>query len=339
MAAAIQTPSGGSPLPTAAGRRAARLGPRAAPGWPLDGAAVSEYVPGAEANRLVRAEKRVSWAELFFDLVFVFAITQVSTLLASDHGPGGLARAVVVFVPIYWVWVGTSIRSNTRDITARRQLALFAIALTGLLMALAVPDAYRDRALLFAAAYWAARLVLGSGLFTGTRFAFNVFTVSVAITGPVLVGGAVLHGRGQELLWTLAAIVDLATPWVLRSQTRRLRVDAAHLAERFGLFVLIALGESVVAIGAPIAGGHRLVSAGALGAVVVAFAVSCGLWWSTSTPPPTLCVKPWPRRRCRPTSSARCCPTDICCSSRRSSAWWSDSARRSAIPAAAQGGG
>jgi low temperature requirement protein LtrA len=299
---------------------------------------MSEHMPAAEPTGPVRAEKRVSWAELFFDLVFVFAVTQVSTLLSSGHGPAGLARAVVVFVPIYWVWVGTSIRANTRELTPRRQLALFAIALAGLIMALVVPDAYRDRALLFAAAYWAARLVLGSGLFTGTRTVFTVFTVSMVITGPLLIAGAVLGGRGQQWLWTSAAIIDLATPWVLQSQTRRLRVDAAHLAERFGLFVLIALGESVVAIGAPVAAGHRLVGAGALAAVAFAFAVCCGLWWVYFNTTADAVREALAAAGVQADLIREVLSYGHLLFIARSSAWRWDWARRSPIPTAARGG-
>ena len=223
--------------------------------------------------------KRVGWAELFFDLVFVFAVTEVSTLLREDHRPGGLAGAIIVFVPVYWVWVGTSVQANTADITPpRRQITLFVIALAGLVMALGVPEAYRGRALEFAGAYWAARLVLGSGLLTGTRPTLGVFTVGMVVSGPLLVAGAVVHGPGQQGLWALAAVVDLATPWVLRSRLRDLRMDAAHLAERFGLFVLIAVGESVVSVGATIVGTQAL-DLPALAVVVAAFAVCCGLWW------------------------------------------------------------
>jgi len=77
-------------------------------------------------------EKRVGWAELFFDLVFVFAVTQVSALLGADHSGPGLVRALVVFVPVYWLWVGTAILTNQRDISrARDRLRVFAVATIG----------------------------------------------------------------------------------------------------------------------------------------------------------------------------------------------------------------
>jgi low temperature requirement protein LtrA len=78
-------------------------------------------------------EKRVSWAELFFDLVFVFAVTEVSTLLEADHSWGGALRALVVFVPIYWAWVGVAIQTNVRDMsTPALRIGMFAVALAGL---------------------------------------------------------------------------------------------------------------------------------------------------------------------------------------------------------------
>src|ERR1700712_2567660 len=87
-------------------------------------------------------EKRVSWAELFFDLVFVFAVTEVSTRLSEDHRGLGLLRALAVFVPIYWVWVGTSLQANLRDIDQPvLRMTVFAVALAGLFLALAVPYA------------------------------------------------------------------------------------------------------------------------------------------------------------------------------------------------------
>src|SRR5437879_4593013 len=91
-------------------------------------------------------EKRVTWAELFFDLVFVFAVTEVSSLLHEHHGWAWVLRAVIVFVPLYWSWVGMSFLANTQDLTsAASRIGIFAVGLTGLFMALAVPDAYGDR--------------------------------------------------------------------------------------------------------------------------------------------------------------------------------------------------
>src|SRR5690349_8849279 len=114
------------------------------------------------------AEKRVTWAELFFDLVFVFAVTEVAALLAHDRSGAGLLRAVIVFVPCYWLWVGTSIQVNQRDISRPSlRVEVFAVALAAIFMALAVPRAYTGLGLLFALAYWAGRIVLGEHMLRG----------------------------------------------------------------------------------------------------------------------------------------------------------------------------
>ncbi len=228
-------------------------------------------------------DKRVSWAELFFDLVFVFAVIQIATLLEHDHSWPGLLRALIVFVPVYWTWVGTSIQTNVRDVSRPgTRVAVFAVALAAIFMAMALPRAYEDLGLLYAAAYWAGRIVLGAGFLRtyerGGPLPINPYTISMFVTGPLLVAGAFVHGGWRVLLWGLAAFLDLGVPTILRSRLRDMHVDAAHLAERFGLFVLIALGESVVAIGASAQSSDELTLA--LGcAVAAAFVLSCGLWW------------------------------------------------------------
>jgi low temperature requirement protein LtrA len=228
------------------------------------------------------AEKRVSWAELFFDLVFVVAVTQVSTFLEHHVSWGGALRALVVFVPIYWLWVGTAIQTNLQD-TSRPlfRIRLFTVALTAVFMALSLPAAYDRLGLLYAGAYWAGRLVLGIGVVIASaragRVPLNPYSVSMVLTGPMLVAGALVHGDAREIVWGIAALIDLSTPSVLRSRLRFMRLDPNHLAERFGLFVLIALGESVVAVGASVDPERLTVAQGF--AVGVAFAVAAGLWW------------------------------------------------------------
>ncbi|MFJ9344206.1 low temperature requirement protein A [Streptomyces sp. NPDC101733] len=231
-------------------------------------------------GRAEPVEKKVAWSELFFDLVLVFAVTQVSLLLHHDHGWAGTGRALVVFVPIYWVWVGNTIRSNTSDADRpSNRLALFAAGLCGLMMALAVPEAFGDRGLLFAGAYFCARLVLAALAHARSRrLTPTPVTLSVLVSGPLLVAGAFLDGGARIGLWALAAAVDLVAPRLTRRNMVRLNLDPGHLAERFGLFVMIALGESIVAVGAPVATSPEL-GTGSLTAVAVAFVLVCTLWW------------------------------------------------------------
>ena len=221
----------------------------------------------------------MSWAELFFDLVFVFAVTEVSTLLEHDHSWAGALRALIVFVPVYWVWVGTTIQSDVSDMSGPGlRLVSFGVALCGMFMALAVPQAYRGRGMLLAFSYLAARLLLGLVIRLRAKWTINPVTVSMVLTGPVLALGALWHGSVREALWGVAALIDLGSPSLLRRRLSGMRFEAGHLAERFGQFVLIALGESVVDIGASAQSSGSL-SFGVGGAVAAAFAVSCGLWW------------------------------------------------------------
>jgi low temperature requirement protein LtrA len=226
-------------------------------------------------------EKRVTWGELFFDLVFVFAVTEVSALLRHDHSWAGLVRALVLFVPIYWAWVGTSIHSNTHDVdTARDRLGIFTVGLFSLFMALGVQHAYDERGLLFGGSYLAIRIVLAVLVFRGTVFRHmrvNSFSVGVLVTGPLLLAGGLIHGGWRVGLWAVAALVDLAVPAVVRRRLGQIRFNAEHLPERFGLFLIIALGESIVAVGVSAEPDPQ--SPARLAAVATAFALACALWW------------------------------------------------------------
>ncbi|MFD7263689.1 low temperature requirement protein A [Streptomyces sp. NPDC059874] len=228
----------------------------------------------------METEKKVAWSELFFDLVLVFAVTQVSALLHHDHGWAGTGRAVIAFIPIYWVWVGNTVYSNTHDADRPlNRLALFGAGLCGLMMALALPGAFGDRGLLFAGAYFCARLLLAALAHgVGRRPTLTPAIVSVLVSGPLLLAGGFLDGNARTGLWALAAAVDLAAPRLTRRNMMRLDFDSGHLAERFGLFVMIALGESIVAVGAPVASAPTL-DAGSLAAVAMAFVLVCSLWW------------------------------------------------------------
>jgi low temperature requirement protein LtrA len=224
-------------------------------------------------------EKRVTWAELFFDLVYVFAVTEVSSLLSADHSWAGVLRAIIVFVPIYWSWVGTSVLANTQDLSAAAsRIGIFAVALAGLFMALAVPEAYGERGVLFGSAYLTARVVLAIMLFRRVPVSINPIAVGLVVSGPLIFAGGFAHGTAREAIWGLAAAIDLSSPTVLKTRLRSMHFDPSHLAERFGLLLIIALGESVVAIGGPAASGKHL-SAGVLAAVATAFVFACGLWW------------------------------------------------------------
>ncbi|WP_214324271.1 low temperature requirement protein A [Nonomuraea sediminis] len=224
-------------------------------------------------------EKRVTWAELFFDLVFVFAITEVSALLHADHTWAGLGRALVIFVPIYWAWVGTSIHANTTDVdTPFERIGIFVTGLCALFMALAVPQAYGERGVLFGASYYAARLILAYLVFRGQPLTLRAFSIAAFVSGPLLLVGGFLDMPARVAVWALAALVDVSAPRIARGRLQGVRFHPEHLPERFGLFLIIALGESIVATGMPAATAPHL-SAGMVAAVTAAFVLACGLWW------------------------------------------------------------
>ncbi|MER6365024.1 low temperature requirement protein A [Kitasatospora sp. NPDC001527] len=223
-------------------------------------------------------EKRVTWAELYFDLVFVFAITQVSGLLHHHHDWAGVVRALVVFVPVYWCWVGTTVQANIRDVdTARDRLGILAVGLTGLVMALGVPGAYEGRGVLLGAAYWAARIVLLLLLVRIPGVWRGPYGVGVMVSGPLLAVGGLLPEGPRVALWALAALCDLSAPVVFRRRLADVAYHPAHMPERFALFLLVALGESIVGIGATAAAAR--LDAAELVAVTAAFTISAGLWW------------------------------------------------------------
>lgn len=169
-------------------------------------------------------------------------------------------------------------------------------------MALAVPDAFGDRGLLFGACYLLARRILAGLLLRPGRPALTPVSIGSFVTGPLVLAGGLVSGTRRNALWALAAIVDLAGPTLLKSRMRGTRYDSGHLTERFGLFLIIAIGESIVATAGP-AAGTRLTAVVTL-AVAVAFVVICGLWWvyfqfaadamlHAPWPPPTS-SSPWP---------------------------------------------
>ncbi|WP_042387875.1 low temperature requirement protein A [Streptacidiphilus melanogenes] len=224
-------------------------------------------------------EKRVSYAEAFFDLVWVLCITQISGLLHLDHDLAGAGRALIVLIPVYWCWVGSTVLANTRDIdNPRGRVGLFSIALCGLFLALALPQAYGARGLLFGAAYLVARWLLLAQVLWGRGVVVGPMGVGALVTGPLLLAGGFAHGDARLALWALAAALDLLTPAVARRRLMAVRFHPTHLPERFALFLLIALGEAIVSIGAPVAAGRTLHADEVL-SVAIAFVAACGLWW------------------------------------------------------------
>jgi low temperature requirement protein LtrA len=231
---------------------------------------------------VMRAEENVKPLELFFDLVFVLALTQCTALMADDPTWEGLARGLLVLGVLWWAWVGYSWLTSVVD--PEEGVVRFAIfaAMAGLLVvALCVPEAFGDTALLFACAYGlvrAAHIVLfmvASRGDAGFRMAVTGLGIGTAVGVGLLVAASFADGALQGGLWAVALLLDMGEPYVFGSEGWKL--SPAHFAERHGLVVIIALGESIVAIGVGAEGLE--VDAGVVAASVVGIGVAAALWW------------------------------------------------------------
>ena len=227
------------------------------------------------------SEKRVAPLELFFDLVFVFALTQVTKLMAEDPSWTGLGQGMLVLAALWWAWGAYAWLTNY--IAAEEdleRLLMFAVMGAFLVAALAVPHAFGEDALLFAVAYAVARWL---HIFIFAEANDDVDAADAirrlartALPAPaLLIISAFLDGTPQALLWVAALAIDFGGPFVFG--VRGFRVSPGHFAERFSLIVIIALGESIVAIGTGIEGE---IDAGVVGGAMLGLVVACALWWA-----------------------------------------------------------
>jgi low temperature requirement protein LtrA len=236
-------------------------------------------------------EQRATWLELFFDLVYVFAVTQLSHALLVDPTAGGLLRTAFLLLVVWWAWINTTWMANWFDPDAVPvRLVLIGGMLASLLMAVSVPHAFTSDGMLFAGAYVA--LQVGRNCFNvavterdsefGPSFR-RLLAWSVA-SAPLWIAGGLLDGDARVLVWVAALAMDYAapslrywTPGLGSSRFEEWAIEGAHFAERFQLFIIIALGESIVVTGATAS------DAGADGTTVAALTVcflgSAALWW------------------------------------------------------------
>ncbi len=232
-------------------------------------------------SAVMREESRVTPLELFFDLVFVLALTQCTALMADDPTWEGLARGLLVLGVMWWSWVGyawlTSV-VNPEEGTVR--VVMFVAMAAFLVVALCVPGAYGDEGLLFAGAYAIVRFsqiglfLIASRDDPGLRHAVWGLLASTALGTGLLVGASFADGTLQGALWATALAFDMGGPLVIDPSGWRL--EPGHFAERHGLIVIIALGESIVAIGV---GAEHGVTTGVVVAACLGIAVAAAMWW------------------------------------------------------------
>ncbi len=196
---------------------------------------------------------KASPLELFFDLVFVFAFTQVTALMSDNPTWEGLGQGMLVLAAVWWAWGGFAWLTNAlhRDDWFAR-FALFGAMGAMLIAALAVPQAFGDNAVVFALAYFVVRLLhiavyaYGAGEVDVRNAIVNLAPGLLGAPALLILAGF-LDGPAQAGLWIVALVIDYGTPYV--RDVSGFRVFPSHFAERFGLIIIIALGESIVAIG------------------------------------------------------------------------------------------
>ncbi|WP_161853686.1 low temperature requirement protein A [Bradyrhizobium sp. CCBAU 051011] len=235
---------------------------------------------------------RVTYAELFFDLVFVFAVTQISHTLLAHFTLLGALQVTLLFLAVWWVWVFTSWITNwlNPEKTPVR-LLLFAMMLGGLVLSTSIPKAFDERGLWFAIAY--ATMQVGKTIFlwlstpvSRPRIRMNAIRIAAWLSTSAIfwIAGGIAEGQSRLALWAVALAIEYISPavrfWIPRygaSSVADWMIEGGHMAERCALFIIIALGESVVVIGATFA-ELTWTSENVL-AFVSALLGSIAMWW------------------------------------------------------------
>ncbi|MGH6786494.1 MAG: low temperature requirement protein A [Novosphingobium sp.] len=234
----------------------------------------------------------VSNLELFFDLVYVFAITQVSHFIHHHLGLLGLFEGLLLFLAVWWAWIYTTWVANWANPDRMPiRLLLLGVMLLSLAMAVALPKAFEGKALAFAASY--VVLQLGRSALTALAFklegapnARNMARIAIwfVFSAPFWFGGALLGGAAQLALWSLALAIEFAGPFALfrvpglgHSRLSDWDISGSHMAERCALFIIIALGEGIIVTGSAFA--SLAMEPGLIAAFVIAFLGSVLMWW------------------------------------------------------------
>ena len=245
-----------------------------------------------QRRRASGEEGRATTLELFYDLVFVFAITQVSHLLLNDLTWAGVGQSLLVLLVVWWSWNYTTWVTNELDPeTIPVRLLMIALMLASLLMAVAIPQAFGDRALLFVSSY----VFIQVGRHTFLTFAAaEAGTIERERAGRILTwfvaagvfwfAGVFVDGPARVAFWLVALALDYGGPLVTfripglpRVAPEAWSIGTEHFTERFGLFIILALGESIVIIGSTTS--ELDLDTARVAAFGIAFLATAALWW------------------------------------------------------------
>jgi low temperature requirement protein LtrA len=236
-------------------------------------------------------EWRASSAELFFDLVFVLVVTQLSALLVEDLTVRGAAKTLFLLLVAWWAWIYTTWATNWFDPDRGPVRAVLVLGmLASMLGAAAIPDAFGERGLLLVVGYVSIQSLRNAFMVLATdrsdplhRPLVRIFAWNLWV-GAIWFAGALVDGDARIAVWIVALLCDYAgplaghwTPGLGRSDPREWELEPSHFAERLMLFLIIALGETIVAAG--VTASHLELTASRLAALVVAFGVALLLWW------------------------------------------------------------
>jgi low temperature requirement protein LtrA len=242
----------------------------------------TETTRAPRISAVLRQTERVTPLELFFDLVFVLALTQCTALMAAESGWTGIGQGLLVLGVLWWSWVGYSWLTSVIDPEEGAVRLVMFGAMAGLLVtALCVPGAFGDDAFLFACAYGVVRVahialyILASRDDPALRRSVLGLAGGTAIGVGLLLAASGFDGWLQGALWLLALLLDMGEPFLFGAEGWSLEYPS-HFAERHGLIIIIALGESIVAIGV---GAGVEVDAGVVAAAALGIAVAAALWW------------------------------------------------------------
>lgn len=237
-------------------------------------------------------ESKVSFVELFFDLVFVFSISQLAHFLAEHFTPLGALEAVMLIFAVWWVWVFTAWVTNWLDPDRMPvRIMLFVLMFAGLILSSAIPDAFGEKAIFFAGAY--VFMQVGRSLFTvyalkdvspANHRNFLRITSWLVLSGIFWIVGALMEGEMRLGLWLAALVIEYSAPalgfrvpGLGKSTAADWDVSGAHLAERCALFIIICLGEAVLQAGQTFA--EQPVSPLIVAVFITAFVGTVALWW------------------------------------------------------------
>jgi low temperature requirement protein LtrA len=235
---------------------------------------------------------RVTYVELFFDLVFVFAVTQLSHSLVEHLTLGGALQTTFLLLAVWWVWIYTCWFTNWIDPDKPAvRMMMFALMLAGLLLSASIPNAFGHEGLLFACAYAFTQVVRTIFLVRALRGhddanyrSMQRILVWLCVSAALWLAGGFAAGPARVAFWIAALTLECVGPVALyyvpgmgHSKTTDWKVDGAHMAERCALFVIIALGESILVTGATAA--SLPATNAAVCAFIVAFVGSVAMWW------------------------------------------------------------